>query len=64
MPTSRSDDEENEKVHADLKELMKLTNPHGNVVMGDFNTILEEEREGKEIGKFGLKKGKGEDKDS
>jgi len=50
MPTSKADDEEVEEVYAGIEELMKHTKPHDNVIiMGDFNAIVGEGREGREV---------------
>jgi hypothetical protein len=57
MPTSKADDKEVKEVYAGIEELMKHTKPHDNVIiMGDFNTIVGEGREGREVGDFGLGK--------
>ncbi|KAL4152963.1 hypothetical protein QTP88_000796 [Uroleucon formosanum] len=57
MSTSKTDDEEVEEVYAGIEELMKHTKPHDNVIiMGDFNAIVGEGREGREVGDFGLGK--------
>jgi hypothetical protein len=40
-----------------FEELLKYTKPHDNVIiMGDFNAIVGEGREGREVGNFGLGK--------
>lgn len=55
MPTTKADDEEVEEVYADIADLLKHTKPHDNVIiMRDFNAIVGEGREGKEVGDFGL----------
>lgn len=57
MSTSRLDDKKIEQVYAGIEKLIKLTNSPDNViVMDDFNAIVEEEREGRKVGKFGLGK--------
>ncbi|XP_025419604.1 craniofacial development protein 2-like [Sipha flava] len=57
MPTSKANDEEVEEVYAGIEELMKHTKPHDNVIiMGDFNAIVGESGEGREVGDFGLGK--------
>lgn len=55
IPICRLDDEE--VLYAAIEELMKVTKPHDNVIiMGDLNDIIEEPREGKEVGYFDLEK--------
>jgi len=57
MPMSKADDEELEEVYAGIEELLKHTKPHDNVIiMGDFNDIVGEGREGREVGDFDLGK--------
>lgn len=54
MTDSSSDDEEIEEMYAGIEELMKFTNPHENlIVMEDFNAIVGEGKEEREVGKFG-----------
>jgi len=55
MLTSKTDDEEMEEMYAGIEELMKHTKPQDNlIVMGYFNAIVGEGREGRELGDFGL----------
>lgn len=55
MPTSRADDEEIEEVYAGIEELLKLTKGKDNVIiMGDWNAVIGEGIDGREVGKYGL----------
>lgn len=57
MPTSKSNDEEVKEVYAGIEELLKHTKPHDNVIiMGDFNAVVGEGREGREVRDFDLSK--------
>lgn len=57
MPTTKADDEVVEEMYAGVDELLKHTKPHGNVIiMGNFNAIVGEGREGREVEDFGLEK--------
>jgi len=53
MPTSRADDEEIEEVYAGIEELLKLTKGKDNVViMGDWNAVVGEGKDGREMEKY------------
>lgn len=55
MPTSRADDEEIEEVYAEIEELLKLTKGKDNIiVMGDWNAVMGEGKDGREMGRYGL----------
>jgi len=55
MPTSVSEDEEIEKVYEQLEELLDKQKGRDNVlILGDWNAVVGEGREGKVLGKFGL----------
>jgi hypothetical protein len=57
MPTLKADEEEVKEVYAGIEELLKHTKPHDNaIIMGDFNAIVGEGRDGREVGEFGLGK--------
>ncbi len=57
MPTSSADDEEIERMYEQIEDLMKGEKATDNVmILGDFNAIVGEGRDGKEIGEFGLGK--------
>lgn len=59
MPTSRVEYEDVEEVYEGIEEFMKFTKPHDNVViMWDFNAVVVESRENREVGGFGLRKKK------
>src|SRR5215471_400986 len=55
MPTSTAEDEEVEKVYEQLEELLEKQKGRDNVlILGDWNAVVGEGKEGKEVGKFGL----------
>lgn len=55
MPTSRADDEEIEDVYAGIEKLLKLTKGKDKVfIMGDWNAVVGNRKDGRELGKYGL----------
>jgi len=57
MPTSNNDIGEVEKVYEDIEELLKLTKQKDNlIIMIDFNAVIGEGLDGKEVGNYGLGK--------
>ena len=55
MPTSAHEDEEVDEIYDRIEELMAKENGKDYVViMGDWNAVVGEGREGKEIGEYGL----------
>ena len=57
MPTLKADEEEVKEVYAGIEELLKHTKPHDNaIIMGDFNAIVGEGRDGREVEDFSLGK--------
>lgn len=57
MPTSNDDIGEVEKVYEDIEELLKLIKQNDNlIIMGDFNAVIGEGSDGKEVGNYGLGK--------
>lgn len=54
MPTSNDDIGEVEKIYEDIEELLKLTKQKDNlIIMGDFNAVIGEGSDGKEVGNYG-----------
>jgi len=46
-----------EEVYAGIEELLKHTKPHDNIIIvGNFNAIVGDGREGREVRVFGLGK--------
>ena len=57
MPTSRAEDEDIEQMYEQIEELVKKEKATDQVIIiGDWNAVVGEGREGKEIGEFGLGK--------
>jgi len=57
MPTTDAEDEEIEEMYEKIEELVKGEKATDQVIiMGDWNAVVGEGREGKEIGEFGLGK--------
>src|SRR6516225_7306849 len=57
MPTSDSEEEEVEDMYNKLEDLLEKQKGRDNVViLGDWNAVVGEEKEDKEVGKFGLGK--------
>src|SRR3981081_3924724 len=57
IPTSDLDEAEVEDMYEKLEELMKKEKGHVNVVvMGDWNAVVGEGGDGKELGNYGLGK--------
>ena len=54
MPTSQYSDEEVESMYEEIEEMMGNVNGQDSlVVMGDWNAVVGEARQGKEIGSYG-----------
>jgi hypothetical protein len=57
MPTTENDDEKIDKMYDQLEELIdKQKGTDSVIIMGDWNAVVGEERDGKEVGEFGLGK--------
>ena len=57
MPTSDADDEEIEQMYEQIEEMIKKEKATDQVIiMGDWNAVVGERREGDEIGDYGLGK--------
>ncbi|XP_008178606.1 uncharacterized protein LOC103307918 [Acyrthosiphon pisum] len=55
MPTTQANDEEIEEIYEKIEELISLTNSKENlIIMGDWNAIVGESTDGREVGKYGL----------
>jgi len=55
MPTTQANDEEVEEIYEKIEELISLTNSKENlIIMGDWNAIVGESTDGREVGKYGL----------
>ena len=55
MPTTDHDDEEVEKMYDQLDEILsKVKGTENVIIMGDWNAVVGEGRDGQEIGEFGL----------
>lgn len=55
MPTSGADDDDVEETYAGIEELLKLTKRKDKVfVMGNWNTVVGEKKDGREVRKYGL----------
>ena len=55
LPTSDYDDEEIEKLYEEIEEVMRKEKGADNlIVMGDWNAVVGEGRDEKEVGEFGL----------
>lgn len=57
MSSLKADDEKVEEVYVGIDELMKHIKPYDNeIIMGDFNAVVGESKEGREVRDFGLGK--------
>ena len=57
MPTSTSTEEEVEEIYGEIEDMMEMIGDRENVVlMGDWNAVVGEGEDGREVGKFGLGK--------
>jgi len=55
MSTTQTSDDEEEKINEKMEELINFTNGKENlIIMGDWNAIVGENSDGKEVGKYGL----------
>ena len=55
MPTSAHEDTEVEEIYNQLNDLIEEEKGNENlIVMGDWKSVIEEEKDGKEVGAFGL----------
>ena len=55
MPTTDHEDEEVEKMYDQLEEILsKVKGTENVIIMGDWNAVVGEGRDGQEIGEFGL----------
>ena len=55
MPTSDHEDEEIDAIYEELEEIMKAQKGNDNIViMGDWNAVVGEGKDGREVGEFGL----------
>ena len=57
MPTSAAEDEEVERVYEQMEEILDIQKGGDNVlVLGDWNAVVGEGKDEKEVGKYGLGK--------
>lgn len=54
MSTSQASDDEIEEIYEKIEELISHNGKDNLIVMGDWNAIVGEEANGKEVGKYGL----------
>ncbi|XP_025425709.1 craniofacial development protein 2-like [Sipha flava] len=55
MPITQANDGEVEEIYEKIEELISLTNSKENlIIMGDWNAIVGENIDGREVGKYGL----------
>jgi len=55
IPTTQANDEEVEEIYEKIEELISLTNSKENlIIMGDWNAIVGESTDSREVGKYGL----------
>lgn len=55
MPTTQANDEEVEEIYDKIEQLINLTNSKENLInMGDWNAIVGENTDGREVGKYGF----------
>ncbi|XP_067004726.2 craniofacial development protein 2-like, partial [Anabrus simplex] len=55
MPTSSAHDEEIERIYEEIEDVIQYVKSHENlIVMGDWNAVVGQGREGNTVGEFGL----------
>lgn len=55
MPTTKTSEDEVEKIYLKIEELINLTNGEENrIITGDWNAIVGEDADGKDVGKYRL----------